>query len=409
MNVALFEDAHYRQLLPLTWLRACCELRCGRDRLIDKVRRHVGSRIARLYVRPELHEVATERLDLEEPEAGDDWCLVNARLLVSEDVVPPPPGVAWRSQGVVLAATVRESELERLSPELFLDASRLEQWAETLSVEPAPDGVCLINYPWDLVAANATELRRQCTQGGAQEGIVYAGAHLLNAAQIHVGPGSRIKPGAVLDAEAGPIHIDRNVLVLPNAVIEGPCYIGPDSTIRAGAVIRGGTSIGPVSKVGGEVSSSIFQGYSNKQHEGFLGDSFVGEWVNLGAGTVTSNLKNTYGTIRVSLNGIKVESGRHFIGAFVGDHAKTGIGTVLPTGCVIGVAANVFTQRPVPKFVPSFAWLTDEGLTACRVDKVLDIARTVTARRDCCLSAAEARLLERTAVLAREVEAAGWG
>jgi UDP-N-acetylglucosamine diphosphorylase/glucosamine-1-phosphate N-acetyltransferase len=212
----------------------------------------------------------------------------------------------------------------------------------------------------------------------------------------------------VLDAEEGPIHVDRDVVIEPNAVLQGPCYIGPRAVIRAGATLRPGTSIGPVCKVGGEVEGSIIHGYANKQHHGFLGHSYVGEWVNLGAGTVTSDLKNTYGTIRVSINGVGVESGQHFLGAIIGDHSKTGIGTILPTGGVIGVAANVFAGGPIPKFVPSFAWLTEAGLTGYRVEKAVHIARIVMGRRDEELTAVEQQLLEQVAVTARQVEAAGW-
>lgn len=408
MNVALFEDAHYRQLLPLTWLRMCCELRCGRDRLIDKIRAHVGDRIVRLYTRQTIRDVVEDRIELDEPADGENWCLVNARLLVTGDVLMPPAGVAWKTQGTLLAATVSAEEADRLSPDLFLDERKLDAWAEGLRVEPTPEGLQPVNYPWDLVIANEKELRRQCTDGGVRQGSIHEAVHLLNPGEIHVAAGARIKPGVVLDAETGPIHIDRDVLIEPNTVIQGPCYVGPGTTIRPGSVIRDGTSIGPVCRVGGEVGASIFQGYSNKLHDGFLGHSFVAEWVNIGAGTVTSNLKNTYGAIRVRLNGVNVESGQHFVGSFIGDHAKTGIGTILPTGGVIGVAANVFTQNPVPKFVPSFAWLTDEGMTNYRVDKAIDLARIVMAQRERHFSDAEARLLQTTAELAREVEAAGW-
>jgi UDP-N-acetylglucosamine diphosphorylase/glucosamine-1-phosphate N-acetyltransferase len=218
-----------------------------------------------------------------------------------------------------------------------------------------------------------------------------------------------VKPGVVLDAEEGPIHIERGAVIEPNAVLMGPCFIGPGSIVRPGATLRGGVTIGPVCKVGGEIECSVFQGRANKQHDGFLGHSFVGEWVNLGADTVTSDLKNTYGAIRVHVNGVGAETGQHFVGSFIGDHAKTGIGSILPTGCVIGVAANVFTQKRIPKFVPSFAWLTDEGLTEYQVDKAIRIARTVMARRDTHLSHAEAALLADVARRAREVERAGWG
>lgn len=408
MNIALFEDAQYTQLLPLTWLRMACELRCGRDRLIDKVRTHVGKRIVRLYLREPLRDVVADRIELDEPVDDEQWCLVNARLLAGGNVLTPPVGAAWRAQGTLLAATVQADELGELSAELFLDERRLEEWARRFRFDAAPEVLQPINYPWDLIVANQRELSRQCTDGGLNEGNVHPAAHLLGANDIHIAPGVVVKPGAVLDSENGPIHIDRDVLVHPNAVIQGPCCIGSGTTIRPGAVIRENSSIGPVCRVGGEISASIFQGYSNKPHDGFLGHSFVAEWVNLGADTITSNLKNTYGTIRVRLNGVNVESGQHFVGAFIGDHAKTGIGTILPTGSVIGVAANVFTQSVIPKFVPSFAWLTDDGMTHYRIEKAIDIARTVLSRRDRHLSNADVELLENTVKLAREVESNGW-
>jgi UDP-N-acetylglucosamine diphosphorylase/glucosamine-1-phosphate N-acetyltransferase len=408
MNIALFEDGNYTRLLPLTWLRMACELRCGRDRLIDKIRAHVGTRIARLYVRDETREVVEDRIDLADPVADEGWCLVNARVLATADVLTPPTGVAWLSQDTLVAITLPAHAIEGLSSDVFLDDSRLEEWLKSFRAETAPSELQPIDYLWELIDANKRELQRQCTDGGVQEGRIHDGAYLVNAAEIHVEPGAVIKPGVVLDAEDGPIYIDRDVLIQPNAVVEGPCYIGIGTTIRPGAIIRGNTSIGELCKVGGEIESSIFQGCSNKQHDGFLGHSFVGEWVNLGADTVTSDLKNTYGTIRVSLNGVNVESGHHFVGSFIGDHAKTGIGTILPTGGVIGVAANVFTHSTVPKFVPSFAWLTDEGMTSYRVDKAIDIARIVMGRRERHFSDAEVELFERTARLARDVESAGW-
>jgi len=408
MNIALFEDSQYENLLPLTWLRTACELRCGCDRLIDKVRAHAPGRLCRLFVRETLQDVIGERFDLETPGHDEDWCLLNARLLAAGDLALPPTGVAWRRGGVLLAVTIAPREFDQLHAEMFLDEKRLNEWVESFHLEQTPPGLKLIEYPWDLIDLNEDELRRQCNAGGVNYGRVYDGAHLLNPDQIHVGAGVKIKPGAVLDAENGPIHIDSDVLVQSHAVIEGPCHIGRGSIVRPGASIHAGTSIGPVCKVGGEIEAAVFQGYANKQHDGFLGHSFVGEWVNIGASTVTSDLKNTYGAIRVDVNGVPVETGLHFVGSTIGDHAKTGIGTILPTGGVVGVAANVFTHSTAPKFVPSFAWLTNDGLTAYRVDKAVNIARIVMARREYCLSNAEEGLLEQSAELARKVEAAGW-
>jgi len=408
MNIGLFEDFRYVQLLPLVWLRAAFELRCGRERLIDKVARHMGPRIVRFWVRDVLREALAERFDLAETNPDEDWWLLNARVLVTADVVGPPPGYAWEANGTLVAVGLTHDRIGEVSPELFLDGARLREWVSGFRCEPPPSCVRLIEHPWDLVLANPDELARECNRGGVQEGEIHPGAHLLNPGNIHVARGARVKPGVVLDAEEGPIHIDRNAHIQANAVLIGPCYVGWDSVVRPGTRVREGTTIGPVCKVGGEIEASIFQGFSNKQHDGFLGHSFVGEWVNLGADTVTSDLKNTYGTIRVSINGVGVETGQHFVGSFIGDHSKTGIGTILPTGCVIGVASNIFTQSTVPKFVPSFAWLTDEGLTKYRLDKAIHIARIVMARRDRHLSEADERLLAFVSQTAPEVEAAGW-
>ncbi|MBU0641524.1 MAG: hypothetical protein KKB50_21905, partial [Planctomycetes bacterium] len=249
---------------------------------------------------------------------------------------------------------------------------------------------------------------RQCRAGGSCEGRVYPGVHMLNPGEIHVARGATVKPGVVLDAEIGPIHIEHGARIESNAVVIGPCHIGADSVVQPLTHIRENTSVGPACRVGGEIANSIIHGRSNKQHDGFLGHSYVGEWANLGAATVTSNLKNTYGTIRVSINGVGIETGQTFVGATIGDHAKTGIGTILPTGAVLGVAANVFTTTAVPKFMPSFSWLTEAGLVNYRIDKALHIIRTVMGRRHVDLSAEEEELIRYTAERAREIEAAGW-
>lgn len=410
VNLGIFEDVGYRNLLPLTWLRSPCELRCGIDRLLDKAQQHFQRGAARLWLRDSVHATVHQRVRLAEVAEGEPWCLLNARALVTADVTPPPPGVAWTRNGDVVAVGLAADAVEELAPEHFLDEEAVSAWLNARGTrrEPAPESIRLIEYPWHLPLANHEELIRQCRAGGLHEGHIHPGAHLVNGEEIHVAAGAVVKPGVVLDAENGPIHIAEKAVIQPNAVIEGPAYIGPGATIRPLASIRAATSIGPVCKVGGEIEASIFHGYSNKQHDGFLGHSYVAEWVNLGADTITSDLKNTYGAIRVYVNGTGVESGQHFVGATIGDHAKTGIGTILPTACVIGVASNVFTQAAVPRFVPSFAWLTDAGLTNYRLDKAIHIARTVMARRDVHLADCEVALLERVAELARRIEAPGW-
>jgi len=408
MNLIIFEDAGYLDLAPLTWLRPAFELRCGRDTLIEKMRTHLRPTALRAIVRAELAAAVRERHAAFVEQIRGDAMLLNARAMVTADLAPPPLGVAWMRDGAFVAMGVGEADAARLTIDDFLLPARFDALLARCKRVDAPDVVKLIRHPWELPIGGPVELRRQLRDGGVIDGQVYSGAHLLNNRAIHIGHGAKIKPGAVLDAEDGPIHIDRDVIVQPNAVIEGPCFVGARSIVRPGAVLREGTTIGPVCKVGGEIEASVMQGYCNKQHDGFLGHSYVGSWVNLGADTVTSDLKNTYGTIRARINGVEVETGQRFVGSTIGDHSKTGIGTILPTGCVVGICAQVFTSGTVPKFVPSFSWLTEAGLEGARVDKVIEIARTVMSRRHVMLSEAEVELLKAAATKSRAAEELGW-
>lgn len=405
MNLGVFEDEGYVDLLPLVYFRACFELRCGRDRLIDKLERHVARPLGRFWTRPELNDVVAARMSPSTALPADDFALFNARAFVTADVSPPATGEAWIDRGELVAAGVSAQAAARLEHADFADAERRGAWLRGHRVTQPPPGVRLLRHPWELAPLNAAELTRQL--GGAparRDGRVHPGAHLVNEAAIAIGRDAVVKPGAVLDAEPGPIVVDDGAVVSPCAVVTGPCYVGPGALIQPGASIRGGTTIGPRCKVGGEVEASILHGFTNKQHDGFLGHSYVGQWVNLGADTVTSDLKNTYGTIRVAINGRPVESGQRFVGAIIGDHVKTGIGTMLPTGCVLGAVCNVFTSGRVPGFVPSYTWLSDTGLADYRVEKAVEVARIVMARRDVRLSDAEARLIAETAQRARALE-----
>lgn len=204
--------------------------------------------------------------------------------------------------------------------------------------EPLPDGTLVIGDPGDVV--------------------------LLGAA---------VEPGVVFDTRAGVVVVDEAAQVRHGARLEGPLYVGP-ATLVLGGEVRGSV-LGPHCRVRGEVSSSVFLGYANKAHDGFLGHSVLGHWVNLGAGTTTSNLKNTYGEVSLDAAGTRIDTGRQFLGSLIGDHAKTAIGTMLGTGTVVGAGANVFGGA-VPKWVPPFAWgvggrerVTEEGFlrTAGRV------------------------------------------
>jgi UDP-N-acetylglucosamine diphosphorylase/glucosamine-1-phosphate N-acetyltransferase len=409
MHLVVFEDAGYKNLLPLVYTRATFDLRCGCDSLLDKIERAVGRTADALFVRRLLAAAVAERQPraVNQVPSGDDQMWINGRLLLRHRPELETNTAAWDGD-TLLAARLEAKAAAALEPNTLQQPSALRAALSACRAVELPDqAALLVEYPWQLVHENDAELVRQL-QGAAPKilGRVYPGAHLVNKSAIHLGGESLVKPGAVLDAESGPIHVGENVTVKPNATITGPCYIGNGCVIQPGASIRGGTSIGPMCRVGGEIVSTILHGHSNKQHDGFLGCAYVGEWVNLGADTVNSNLKNTYGPVSVPINGRSVDTGLTFVGAFIGDHAKTGIRVALPTGCVIGFAANVVVSGYAPKFVPSFGWLTDQGLEANDPPRALAVARKVLARRKRSLSEAEEALFLSVVEEARRHEAA---
>jgi UDP-N-acetylglucosamine diphosphorylase/glucosamine-1-phosphate N-acetyltransferase len=228
---------------------------------------------------------------------------------------------------------------------------------------------------------------RYAFQPETVQGKIDEGVHLLEPRAIHVARGARVMAGAVLNAEEGPILIRENAVIEPLAYVEGPAVIGEQSRIKAGAQIRGGSSIGPVCKIGGEVEATVFQGYANKQHDGFVGHSFVGEWVNLGAGTITSDLKNNYSNVRTFRSAKEwlerrgEDSGQRLLGLTVGDYTKTGIGATFPTGATVGIGCNLYGTALMPTYVPSFAWGEPGRLVEHTIDAMVETAARAMERR----------------------------
>jgi UDP-N-acetylglucosamine diphosphorylase/glucosamine-1-phosphate N-acetyltransferase len=226
---------------------------------------------------------------------------------------------------------------------------------------------------------------------------VFPKVGLREEKQIHFEEGCYVAPRAALDATEGHIFIEKGVTIESGAVIMGPAVIRSGTVIRANARVHEGTTIGPTCKIGGEVETSIFQGYANKQHDGFVGHSFIGEWCNLGAGTTTSDLKNDYANVRVTIEGETIESKSLFVGTFMGDHTKTAIGTLLNTGTMIGVSSNVFGYGFQPKWIPNFSWGGAQGIEKYETDKAIDVAKKVMGRRSMTLSPADEAMLRELA------------
>ncbi len=205
--------------------------------------------------------------------------------------------------------------------------------------------------------------------------------HSINPDEIFISENAKIYGNITIDASNGPILIEKNVTIEPYTYLKGPLFIGKNSLIKAYARISK-SSIGKVSKVSGEIEESIIQGYSNKQHYGFLGHSYLGEWVNLGAGTTNSDLKNNYSPVSVNISGKKLNTGLQFLGSIIGDHTKTGIGTILNTGTIIGVSCNIFGEGFPPKYIPSFSWGGASGFKTYNMEKAIKTAEIVMGRRN---------------------------
>jgi UDP-N-acetylglucosamine diphosphorylase/glucosamine-1-phosphate N-acetyltransferase len=215
----------------------------------------------------------------------------------------------------------------------------------------------MLDYLWDIVDHNAAALKRDAAWFRAANRQRAGLPHVAITGpteQFLVSEGATIDPFVVADTRNGPVMIDRDAVVQSFSRLEGPCYIGKESWVVGGKV-RGGATIGPCSRVGGEIEASIIQGHSNKYHEGFLGHSYIGEWVNLAAATQTSDLRNDYDLVQVTVNGERVNTGKSKVGSFVGDHSKTGLSALLNTGSTIGAFANVLpTGALLPQAIPSF-------------------------------------------------------
>jgi UDP-N-acetylglucosamine diphosphorylase/glucosamine-1-phosphate N-acetyltransferase len=395
-SLCIFEGAFFERLLPLVFMRPTWELRCGILSLREKMERHYPGARVQLHCREYLADLVREQNPgLPVNTLTADGCLfINGRAIVDPQFVEQIPlkgdDALFVDGESIVAARVSGANLERLKKKL----SGVYDFPHFDGLVRKEVKVTMVRYPWDLVANNGAQIRADfatLTAGMSERisGKVYDGAHLLNRDAICIEAGAKVKPGVVLDAEEGPIYIGKNAKIFPNATIEGPAFIGEGSMIKIGAKIYEDTSIGPVCKVGGEVEASIIHGYANKQHDGFLGHAYLCKWVNLGADTNNSDLKNNYGSVRVYINGEQVDSGSTFVGLAMGDHSKSGINTMFNTGTVVGVSSNVFGAGFPPKYVPSFAWGGAEALTTYDLERSLDVARRVMGRRKMKLSAVE--------------------
>ena len=278
---------------------------------------------------------------------------------------------------------------------------------ESLDIRHYTESFTMIRNVWDIFLLNGSQIAVDFTRIKEQresEPISDPFTHVYNADNVFVEKGAVIK-ASVLNAETGPIYIGRNALIQEGSMIQGPFAIGESSVLAQGTKIRPNSSIGPFSKLGGEVSNCVVFGYSNKGHDGYLGNSVLGEWCNLGANTNNSNLKNDHTNVKLHsyVSGSLADTGLTFCGLMMGDYSKAGISTMFNTGTVVGVSVNVFGAGFQAKHVPSFTWGGKaEGFTEYRLEKALSVARDTVGRKNIVFSETEENILRSVSEQTRE-------
>ena len=357
MRICIYEDSGVQWLEPIALTRPAFALWCGASRLFERHCRQFTATDVGFWLRPELVEL----WKLEQPNlpANDaDWVResstvwINSRWLPAADVQIDATSPHLGTMNGQIAYAVLPGGEAPIGDEID---SWLGVWKERLPIR-AVSGA-MLDYLWDVVDHNETALKQDGDWFHAEHGdrpVPPQVAVTGPAERFIVAEDAAIEPFVFADTRGGPVLIDRGAVVHSFSRLEGPCYVGKDSWI-VGAKLRAGSTIGPCCRIGGEVEASIVQGYSNKYHEGFLGHSYLGEWVNLAAATQTSDLRNDYGSVSVSVNGQRISSGRGKIGSYIGDHAKTGLAALLNTGSTIGAFAHVLpTGTLLPQVIPSF-------------------------------------------------------
>jgi UDP-N-acetylglucosamine diphosphorylase/glucosamine-1-phosphate N-acetyltransferase len=403
MRIALFEDAAAVGFAPIAHTRPVFELLCGHFSLRERLVRFLDITELGVFVRPQLAEVYRE----EQPEASINdltWLAKQTTLLINGRWLPTArqltqladveDDVVGICEGRVAFLAITPFETALLDGEEF-DDPLLKIAATRAAIEA--DG-SWVERPWNLIDLNEDMLAQDFNQRGQSGGKVNLdGAAVLgDARQVFIHPTAHVDPFVVIDARNGPVFVEADVELQAFTRLEGPLYVGRGTQIFR-ANVKAGSSLGPVCRIGGEIEASIIHGYSNKYHDGFLGHSYVGSWVNLGALTTNSDLKNDYSTVRVPLEGEPVDSGSTKVGCFIGDHSKTALCSQFNTGSSIGVMTMILPGGELlPKHVPSFSRVW-HGQIDDRLDleSGLATASVAMSRRNCELTPAHERLLRR--------------
>tara|TARA_B100001964_G_scaffold242606_1_gene317919 strand:+ start:151 stop:1374 length:1224 start_codon:yes stop_codon:yes gene_type:complete len=386
MHICIYEDSGCNNLLPMTYVRPVYDLFCGMVSLQEKLIRNFPQASITLHTRSVLEKVVRDRypdcLVNEFPAGLEEILFINGRSLLNSKTELNKLG---KNQSFIINDTVVAARLS--GAELTIPIETVQNGItidldETAIDRQKVDGI-LVEYIWDLIQANGDQIRSDFTFAiqGRGDAVIDDGT-IINDENVFIDKTAKIMPHVVVDGSNGPVFIDRDVVIQPHVYVQGPVYIGPSVLIKAGAQIYSGSSIAEGCKIGGEVNNSIILPWSNKAHGGYLGSSYVGSWVNIGAGTNNSNLKNNYGAVKVTVDGEAIDTGLQFMGLIMGDHSKCGINTTFNTGTSIGINCNLYGSVIHEKHIPSFTWGSAVGgYTTYKLEKALSVNKIVMSRR----------------------------
>ena len=383
MNYILFDDETRLSLLPFTFTRPAAEIRIGILTIREKWEHVLGQSMS-FFTQEHLGEKYKLKKE-------NDNILINGSVLpdksLVEEIKSLGPGemiscgeslVAWRISG------------EELNSIHSLHNASVAGSKKNIAARK-------LNFCWDIFTMNEQALSDdfQFLTKGKKSQPLSSTNRVINPENIFLEEGAKVEC-AILNASSGPIYIGRNAEVMEGTMIRGPFSLGEKAQLKLGAKIYGATTIGPHCKVGGEVSNSVIFGYSNKAHDGFLGNSVIGEWCNLGADSNNSNLKNNYSQVKMWNYKEEnfINTGLNFCGLMMGDHSKCSINTMFNTGTMVGVSANIFGTGFPPKYIPSFSWGGSDGFKTYRLDEAVEVASRVYERRGMDLDEGEQKILK---------------
>lgn len=377
-NIILFDDYNWENLLPLTYTRSAAELRVGITTIKEKWEKYTE----KVSIRTKEYLSGKYSLKIE-----SDNLFIHAGLL-------PTPSVILQLEELLPGQKlVLGNHILAFRSSSFIDNP------EDLSIRNVekPDDVVLISYPWDIFLQNGLMIRNDFAEltAGKKSQPLSATNRYICPERIFLEEGAKVE-FSLLNASEGPIYIGRDAEIMEGAMVRGPFALGEHAVVKMGAKIYDNTTIGPWCKAAGEIQNVVFTAYSNKAHDGYLGNAVLGEWCNLGADTNSSNLKNNYEKVKAwnFSQGRFIDTGLQFCGLIMGDHSKCGINTMFNTGTVVGVSANIFGAGFPRNFIPSFSWGGAGGFTEYKFQKALDTAKRVYSRRKLELSDIDTDILK---------------